>query len=401
MKNILLISILAILSGTVCAQAPATFKYQAVICDNNGDLVKEQDVSFRISILQGSETGSSVYQETHSVTTSIYGQASIEIGNGDEKTADLADISWGDDSYFIKIELDLANGTDYIAMGTSQLLSVPMAQYAENAGNMPAYVSTLSVNTEENWGGFSAGGQVLLTNGTTSWGTQLVLKCSDLEGGMMYSLNSLGGNADGGQSQGKFVITNDNGAAFTIDSTRNIGIGTTSPASLLHVADGALKVENGSIQLNTESDGSAINMNGDLYIDKGTIYSDTGMIVIGGMGIFGTGESTWGTQILLNASSLDGGMAYKLNSLGGIAEEGQGKFIIANDNGAAFTIDSTRNIGIGTIEPVSKLQVSDGDIYIDEIGSGVIMKSPNGSCWRMTVSDAGAAEFTAITCPEE
>ena len=49
--------------------------------------------------------------------------------------------------------------------------------------------------------------------------------------------------------------------------------------------------------------------------------------------------------------------------------------------------------------PHSRLHVRDGDVYIDQIGSGVIMKSPNGQCWRMTVSNAGAPVFTAITCP--
>ena len=49
--------------------------------------------------------------------------------------------------------------------------------------------------------------------------------------------------------------------------------------------------------------------------------------------------------------------------------------------------------------PKSTLHVHDGDIYIDKIGSGVIMKSPDGQCWRMTVSNAGVPVFTAITCP--
>jgi hypothetical protein len=59
----------------------------------------------------------------------------------------------------------------------------------------------------------------------------------------------------------------------------------------------------------------------------------------------------------------------------------------------------TGNAGIGTTDPHAKLEVKSGDVYINNIGSGVIMKSPNGGCWRMTVDNSGAPVFSSITCP--
>ncbi len=56
-------------------------------------------------------------------------------------------------------------------------------------------------------------------------------------------------------------------------------------------------------------------------------------------------------------------------------------------------------IGIGTSTPGSHLQVKGGDIYLEDIGTGVIMKSPDGNCWRMTVDNSGSPVFTTITCP--
>lgn len=64
-----------------------------------------------------------------------------------------------------------------------------------------------------------------------------------------------------------------------------------------------------------------------------------------------------------------------------------------------MVIDSNGNIGIGVTDPSTKLQIADGDVYIDSINSGVIMKSPNGSCWRMTVDNSGNPVFTQIVCP--
>lgn len=56
-------------------------------------------------------------------------------------------------------------------------------------------------------------------------------------------------------------------------------------------------------------------------------------------------------------------------------------------------------IGIGTNEPFSKLQIEEGDIYITEIGRGVIMKSPNGQCWRFAPNDNGNLMGESIDCP--
>ena len=72
---------------------------------------------------------------------------------------------------------------------------------------------------------------------------------------------------------------------------------------------------------------------------------------------------------------------------------------VGNQKAWRFLIDAEGNIGIGTIEPSSKLHIQQGDVYIDDVESGVIMKSPNGQCWRMTVNNSGQPEFDSITCP--
>jgi hypothetical protein len=63
-------------------------------------------------------------------------------------------------------------------------------------------------------------------------------------------------------------------------------------------------------------------------------------------------------------------------------------------------INAEGNTGIGTREPVAKLQIADGDVYISDIGRGIIMKSPDGNCWRGQLDNYGRLVFHRINCPE-
>ncbi|PLX11545.1 MAG: hypothetical protein C0597_14910 [Marinilabiliales bacterium] len=133
MKKILLTSIIGLLAIFLYAQAPNYFKYQTVIRDSNGDLITNQDVSFRISILVGSETGSEIYNELHNVTSNSYGLCNLEIGNGSSPSSDFSLISWGSNTFYLKIELDISGGSSFTEMGTVQLLSVPYSLHANSA----------------------------------------------------------------------------------------------------------------------------------------------------------------------------------------------------------------------------------------------------------------------------
>jgi hypothetical protein len=53
-------------------------------------------------------------------------------------------------------------------------------------------------------------------------------------------------------------------------------------------------------------------------------------------------------------------------------------------------------VGIGTTDPKARLQIADGDIFIQDINKGIIMKSPDGSCWRGTMNNTGQLEFVKL-----
>ena len=130
----LVIAFVLILSSTLNlqSQTPQGFNYQATVRDSSGELIVNQNVNFRFNIQQGSSTSQAVYSETHLVSSDDLGQITLIIGEGTPETGEFTQIDWSLGSYFLGIELNI--GAGYLAMGTTQLLSVPFALYAENSG---------------------------------------------------------------------------------------------------------------------------------------------------------------------------------------------------------------------------------------------------------------------------
>lgn len=135
MKRIITLCLAILITANMFAQVPQKMSYQAVIRNNTGELVTNQMVGMKISILQGSSSGNIVYSETHQPGTNANGLVSVEIGNGTVVSGAFSSINWANGPYFIQTETDPSGGTNYTITGTSQLLSVPYAQYAEKSGN--------------------------------------------------------------------------------------------------------------------------------------------------------------------------------------------------------------------------------------------------------------------------
>jgi hypothetical protein len=133
MRKLILIGLSFLFSSFLFAQAPQAIKYQAVARDLSGNELANSSVSVRISIHDGSAAGPVVYQETHPVTTNAFGLFTISIGQGTVVTGSFSSIAWSTGNKFLEQEVDF--GTGYQNMGTTQLLSVPYALYAETAGS--------------------------------------------------------------------------------------------------------------------------------------------------------------------------------------------------------------------------------------------------------------------------
>ncbi len=126
--------LLALIATTATfSQAPQGFNYQATVRNAAGDLIINQNVTFKFNIMLNTSTSLPVFSETHYVPTDDLGQVNLTVGEGTATTGTFAAIDWGTGNYYLGIELK--TGANFVAMGTTQLLSVPYALYANSAGS--------------------------------------------------------------------------------------------------------------------------------------------------------------------------------------------------------------------------------------------------------------------------
>lgn len=112
------------------SQTPQKINYQAVARDASGNIVTSA-IGIKFQILQGSMSGTVVYEETHTATPGLSGVFNVPIGGGTVVLGNFNTIAWGLNTYYLKVNIDPSGGTSYTTVGTSQFISVPYALFAE------------------------------------------------------------------------------------------------------------------------------------------------------------------------------------------------------------------------------------------------------------------------------
>jgi hypothetical protein len=137
MKILFTLLMVTLLTLNVFSQAPQKTSYQAVIRDAGNALVTSKSIGMRVSILQGSSTGTEIYKEIYNPNpqTNANGLVTLEVGGGIPMTGTFSGIDWSSGPYYIKAETDPSGGTSYTITGTSQLLSVPYSLYSKTAAS--------------------------------------------------------------------------------------------------------------------------------------------------------------------------------------------------------------------------------------------------------------------------
>jgi hypothetical protein len=170
-------------------------------------------------------------------------------------------------------------------------------------------------------------------------------------------------------------------------NTGNVGIGTNSPSEKLFINSGSIGMVHGGSYGNRD----------DKWLSVGVPPT------ISSYPLGQTNTNLYGLTVLNESDGLFVGLrdygTNRKDALIAFGDDTEDLLRFQFGSSDKIAINYQGYMGFGNTAPKAMIHVTSGDVYIENTGRGVIMKSPNGSCWRMTVTNAGTAQFDAISCP--
>ncbi|MCK6695295.1 MAG: hypothetical protein L6Q97_24735, partial [Thermoanaerobaculia bacterium] len=148
-RHLLLFALLTTLGALqLTAQtAPQGFNYQCIVRDANGASMNNQTVTLLFTVRNGTANGPVNYSETQTVSTNEFGLVNLVIGQGNPLQGTFSTINWGSGAKFLTVSVETAPNV-FDELGSTQLMSVPYALHAQNAGNGADNWGTQVVQTD-------------------------------------------------------------------------------------------------------------------------------------------------------------------------------------------------------------------------------------------------------------
>jgi hypothetical protein len=127
MKKIIASFFAVFLFSLALAQTSPKFSYQAVVRNASNELVADDTITVSISFHNHNLSGVAVYSERHSVVSNRNGLISLVVGEGEDATGSLSQVTWND--VLVSTEITLQDG--YSVTDVKPVTAVPFACYAE------------------------------------------------------------------------------------------------------------------------------------------------------------------------------------------------------------------------------------------------------------------------------
>ena len=161
---------------------PQGFNYQSIVRDGSGNPLTNQTVTLLFSIRSGAPNGPVAYSEKQALSTNEFGLVNLIIGQGGVPLlGDFNAINWGGGAKYLTVSVETTPNV-FDEIGTSQLMSVPYALYAQNVANGGG------TGSGDNWGA-----QTVQTNATLSGmgtgGSPLALAQQNAQTGQVLKWN--------------------------------------------------------------------------------------------------------------------------------------------------------------------------------------------------------------------
>ncbi len=379
------------------AQAPQGIPYQAVARDNAGNLIKNQPISLRFSIHDGSANGAVVYSETHAVTTDALGLFSVNIGEGITPTTNstFANVNWGSGAKYTQVELDVAGGSNFVDMGTTKMMSVPYALYAGSSAAAPSVFEITQDNADH----------IHNTNqGNVGIGTDLPGEKLDVAGNLRVRQNAIveGNNlVEGVSAANSFVKAGGTSSQYLMaDGTTSTGPDLTGYATTASVADLANNVAMNyatnatvtdlanNVAMNYATNATVNDLANNVAMNYATNSSLNSLADNVAMN-YASNVALASTNSQVQTNTTD--IANLQTQIGNV----QSNFVTTADNADHIHNTNSGNVGIGTDLPAQKLDVAGNVRVRGNVGIGT--ETPNTSAALEIKSNTGALLIPRMT----